>query len=208
MTLSTTALRGLLASTLLATSVAANAGLVIDITGDSGSGQTLWTFSGSTHAGGSAFFDDHDNLNNNDTWQDLLNFTAEGDLEVTSVTGDAALTIDGQTRNIDLAYVDNDGSDTDQDDFGVGVDGSSNFNFYDGDLVSWSGALSVDLDIDMISLAGTPVTLTADRFGSNALLALTINIGYSHIGVPEPGTIPLVLLGLGGLAYARRRIAR
>ncbi len=207
MNLSTHALRTLLASTLLLASLASRAGLVVDITGDAGSGQTLWTFSGSTTASGSGFFDDGTNLGNNDTWQDLLNYTDINDDEITSVTGDATLTIAGTTRDIDLAYIDNDGSSNgDVDDFGVGVSGSNNFNFDDGDLVSWSGSLFVDLDINAISLAGTPVTISGSEYGDHAQLALTINIG--HVAMAEPASVALVLFGLGGLAWARRRIWR
>ncbi|MEO0423270.1 MAG: PEP-CTERM sorting domain-containing protein [Pseudomonadota bacterium] len=197
------ALSGLLGAALLLTSLASQAGLVVDITGDAGSGQTVWTFSGSTSAAGSGFFDDGNNLGNNDTWQDLINYTAAGDLEITSVSGDAELTIAGTTRAIDLAYVDNDGSNTDQDDFGVGVAGSGDFHFDDGDLVSWSGMLIVDLDINNISLAGNPVSITTAEYGDYGHLALTINIG--QMAIPEPATMPLVLFGLRGLAYARRR---
>ncbi|MEM9387356.1 MAG: hypothetical protein AAGA68_20015 [Pseudomonadota bacterium] len=202
------ALRSLLGSTLLLSSLVSQAGLVVDITGDAGSGQTVWTFSGSTTAIGSGFFDDNDGLSNNDTWQDLINFTNDNDVEVTAVTGDATLTIAGNTRSIDLAYIDNDGSDTDRDDFGVGVDGSGNFNFNDGDSVSWSGSLLVDLDINNISLAGTPVSISASDYGNAAYAALALTINIGQVAIPEPASIPLVLWGLVGIAYARRRETR
>lgn len=196
-----------ISTSMLALGSTAQAALIVDIDGVSGSGQTTWTFSGSAIASGGGFFEDDGNLGSTDSWSDIGHYTDINDLEALAVTSSATLTIAGITRNINLAYVDTD-SGVDADDFGVGVDGSGGFTFADGDLISWSGSLVANIDIDDISLEGNPTTINTSSYGSSGtLLDLTINIGSAS---GTSGTVPaapaLALFGLGlGLLGIRRR---
>ena len=172
--------RGLVVSAVailfLALAPAAKASLIVDITGVAGSGETTWTFSGSTTAVGTGFFDDGNDPRNDATWQNIGNYTNINDLRLTNVSGFASLTIAGATRSIDLVYIDDD--PITEDDFGVGVSGTSDFSFSDGDLVSWTGSLTaIGIDLNNINLAGIPVTLFGSQYGSNGNLALQVNIG-------------------------------
>ena len=199
--------RGLVVSAVailfLALAPAAKASLIVDITGVAGSDVTTWTFSGSTTAVGTGFFDDGNDPRNDATWQNIGNYTNINDLRLTNVSGFASLTIAGATRSIDLVYIDDD--PTTEDDFGVGVSGTSNFRFSDGDLVSWTGSLTaIGIDLNNINLAGIPVTLFGSQYGSNGNLALQVNIG-GGIAVAEPATLALFGVGLIGIAVARRR---
>lgn len=199
--------RGLVVSAVailfLALAPAAKASLIVDITGVAGSGETTWTFSGSTTAVGTGFFDDGNDPRNDATWQNIGNYTNINDLRLTNVSGFASLTIAGATRSIDLVYIDDD--PITEDDFGVGVSGTSNFRFSDGDLVSWTGSLTaIGIDLNDINLAGIPVTLFGSQYGSNGNLALQVNIG-GGIAVAEPATLALFGVGLIGIAVARRR---
>ena len=181
----------------------ANAVLIVDITGVPGSGETLWSFSGSTTAVGTGFFEDGNGIGNSDSWQNVGNYTSINDFEVTTVFGVASLTIAGITRSIDLAYIDNDNNSL--DDFGVGVSGASNFDFADGDLISWMGSLQVvGFDLNDIGLAGIPTTLLASQYGDSANLELEINIS-EFIFLPEPATAALLAVGLTLLVCVRRR---
>ena len=201
--------RGLVVSAVailfLALAPAAKASLIVDITGVAGSGETTWTFSGSTTAVGTGFFDDDNFLADTDAWQNIGNYTNINDLELTNVSGVASLTIAGVTRSIDLVYIDHDFAAGPVDDFGVGVSGTTDFNFSDGDLVSWTGSLTaIGIDLNDINLAGIPVTLFGSQHGANGNLALQVNIGYPT-AVAEPATLALFGVGLIGIVVARRR---
>lgn len=189
---------------LVLTAAQSHAALIVDITGISGSGETTWTFSGSDTAGGGGSFEDNANLANNDYWEDLAEFTTASDLELTPSSGSATLTIDGVTRNIDVGYVDDGGVGSDN--FGVGIDGSGNFSFSLGDLVSWTGSIVVPIDINAFS--PTPATLTTSNYaGTAGTLDLEVNIG-GVAATPEPGTLSLLGLALIGAAALRRRSIR
>ncbi|MEM1344387.1 MAG: VPLPA-CTERM sorting domain-containing protein [Pseudomonadota bacterium] len=192
-----------------ALSTPAQAVLLVEIDGTPGSGQTTWTFSGSDIAGNGGFFDDDDNLGSADAWQNLGQYTTRNDVEETDVTGNAVLSIGSETRAIDLAYIDDDGSTSD-DDFGVGVAGPTNFTFTAGDTVSWSGSLLVTgIDLNDLNESGLPAVLTASNYGGTAnTLDLEVRIGSSSAVVPLPASLPLLLAGLGALGIAARRRAR
>jgi hypothetical protein len=191
----------LIALSLLLAS-AAQATLVLDITGVGGSGETTWTFSGSDTAGGAGDFDDDTNIESTDLngshW-DLGSFTSIflNDTQVAASFSNATLTIGALTRAIEDAYIDTDIDPGELDDIGVGVSGSTNFDFVAGDLVSWTGVMTVGIDLNSLIVG----TYSTDVYGVDpGVLNLTVNI------VPEPSTAVLMMLGLAGLGIAARRV--
>ncbi len=186
----------------------ANAALVVDITGVNGSEETLWTFSGSATAGNNGFFEDGDDLAFQDAWQNIGNYTTENDLEITQVSGLATLSIGATTRNIDLAYIDGDA--VSGDDFGVGVDGTTNFTFSAGDLISWTGALTVaGIDLNDLNESGLPITFNSNNYGGAAnTLDLNLNIGQPISNVPVPAAVWLFGSGLIGLIGMKKKSSK
>ena len=180
---------------------AAQAMMVLDISGVAGSGETTWTFSGSATAEGAGDFDDDTNIESTDLnashW-DLASFTSIvlNDAQVAASFSNATLTIGALTRDIEDAYIDTDIDPGELDDIGVGVSGSTNFDFVTGDLISWTGFMTVGIDLNSL-IAGSYST---DVYGADpGVLDLTVNI------VPEPSTAVLMLLGLAGLRLSGRR---
>ncbi|MGB3507996.1 MAG: hypothetical protein WBA93_01875 [Microcoleaceae cyanobacterium] len=184
-------------------SSAAEAVLLVNINGTAGSGQTTWVFSGSAVAGGSGFFEDDTELSSNDAWQNIGNYTTVNDLESPPISSNAILSINSITRDIDIPYIDND-SGVNADDFGVGVSGSEDFNFFAGDLVSWSGSLVAAIDINDLSESGIPVVFNTNNYGGeDNILDLEVRIGVPVASTPEPATI-LGLLTFSTVALASR----
>lgn len=214
-----------LAATSLVFASTAKATLIVEITGVPGSGETIWRFSGQARATGPGFFEDSNNLGDDDTWQNIADFTSKNDLEVTDVSGNATLSINGITRKIDLVYFDSDGSPKlNPDDFGIGVEGNRNFRFKKGDMIRWAGQLRVKgVDINDFKRSAWSKTLIGSQYGRNdddddggredddddggdpTRIALQIKIRP----IPEPATLGLFGLGLAGIGFAvrRRRIA-
>ncbi|WP_298976136.1 VPLPA-CTERM sorting domain-containing protein [uncultured Roseobacter sp.] len=197
-------LLSLTAAALVAASTA-QAALIANISGTPGSGQTTWTFSGTTIAGRGAFFQDG-NLNQANVWTDLGDYTSVEFFNNVNVSGDAALTIDGETRRIDLAAIDDDG---DFDDWGIGVDGADIFVFGAGSEVSWTGSLTVfGIDLNDLNNSGLPITFLTSSFGlvGEGTLDLELTIAADEISaVPLPAGGVLLLSGLAGVAALRRR---
>ena len=185
----------------------ANAALVLDITGISGSGQTTWTFSGSSVATASGYFNKQQNLNNLNTWSNIGEYTGASDLEVLGIVSSATLTVNADTRNIDLAYIDSDGAfGSGKDDIGVGVDGigPSDFFFNSGDLVSWGGSLTANVDINQMNTTGLPFSFTTSRYG-NQDDTLEIQGTISETTVPTPSAFLFLSAGLVGLLASNRK---
>ncbi|WP_298969295.1 hypothetical protein [uncultured Roseobacter sp.] len=169
----------------------AQAALVANISGIPGSGQTTWTFSGVAIAVGSGFFEDGNDLANNDTWRNFGEYTSINDFENFNVLGDAGLTIDGMTRLIDLAYI-NDGAGGAPDDWGVGVEGDTDFEFFAGFEISWTNSLTViGCDINDLNNSGLPISFLTSNYGSNGdgTRDLELTIAAADIApVPMPAT--------------------
>ncbi|MEM6333953.1 MAG: PEP-CTERM sorting domain-containing protein [Planctomycetota bacterium] len=188
----------LLAGLLVATSKT-QAQLELDIAGIPGSGQTTWTFSGSTTAFEIGGFDA--DSSDGQTFPNPGDFVKTLDLvELPALSSNAFLTVNSDTEAITAVGVDDDtmgivpGGNT--DDIGVGL--ANQLSVADGDTVSWTGSLVVGFDLDEFNL-GT--------FGpSSSGLTGTILEQLTIREVPEPSS--LALLSVGGVALLRRSVAR
>ncbi|MFG0314725.1 MAG: PEP-CTERM sorting domain-containing protein [Phycisphaerales bacterium] len=184
---------------IAAASMTANAELVIDVVGSSGSGFTTWTFSGSstTNVAGSMRTNADNTFNAGDTGQfpfglDTILNTSYQDM-VFAFSGAATVTIGGTTENITGIFLDDDGGSA--DDLGVRL---MNELAYDvGVAATWSGSGTVNVDIDDFAL-GTWSMNSAE--GQAMFISDPIIINFR---VPAPGS--LAVLGLGGLVATRRR---
>lgn len=179
----------------------------IDISGTSGTGQTTWLFGGSVTADDDGFFDYDENLNARGVFLNIGDFTTLDDLEVNTVTGDAALSIGAVSRDIDLVYVDGDAT-AGGDDLAVGVTGSSFFSFVLNDILALSGSLLVTgIDISDLAEGGLPYFATTQTLGfSDATIPVNLSI-RELASVPLPAGLPLLVAGLGGLCLLRTRKA-
>ena len=199
----------------------ARAGLVIDITGTAGAGSIDINFSGtavtteSIYTGTDLDFkplivqDTFTFPSRSSMWQvndggnsDLISNAAIQNSNF-AVTGSATVTIDGNTRNIDRWFFDDDGASL--DDWGFSID--SAFPALSAGLgVSWTGSINVSgVDLNDLNV-GTYGVLGNDNSLGGFANPHTLNI--SEAVVPEPSS--LALLGIGGIAlvgygYRRKR---
>ena len=199
----------------------ARAELIIDITGTAGAGSIDINFSGtavtteSIHTGAARtskplLVQDFFQFDlNTSMWQvtdggssNLISNAAIQDSNF-AVTGSATVTIDGNTRNIDRWFFDDDGPVG--DDWGFSID--SAFPALSAGLgVSWTGSINVSgVDLDDLNV-GTYEVVDDDYKFAGFANPHTLNI--SEAVVPEPSS--LALLGIGGIAlvgygYRRKR---
>lgn len=192
---------------VFAFSVAADADLIVDITGVPGAGTTNWVFSGSEVAGAGEDFDSGFLSDFGSVWVnqgDMVNSSWRSDPNIVPPLG-VTITTSYGTRNVDLIYLTEqgdgpDGSDPGKDDFGVGVDGTS-LRFDAGETVTWAGSVVLNEDIQTMKPGSYSYNYFANIFDT---LDLTVNISYS--GVPEPSACGI--LGLAGLLMSLRRKQR
>jgi hypothetical protein len=190
----------------------ASADLTVTVTPDSTTGQTLWTFSGtSTYAetapGGKFAAGDVLNI---EEWKggagsdyvvtgSYNNYTTgliSGGITLTVTTGGTP-----SSGSITSMHIDH---DTTGDDFGVGLLGTTDIPLTNGDLISWSGSGVFAVDLSGLNLG----TFAFSSYGGSqavsglyGTLPLTLNV------VPEPATCIMALAGLacGGYTMFRRR---
>ena len=197
----------------------ARAGLIIDITGTAGANSIDINFSGtavtteSIYTGTDLDFkpllvqNSFAFLPHTSMWEvndggnsNLISNAAIQDSNF-AVTGSATVTIDGNTRNIDRWFFDDDGASL--DDWGFSID--SAFPALSAGLgVSWTGSINVSgVDLNDLNVGTYEVV---DNVSNGFANPLTLNI--SEAVVPEPSS--LALLGIGGIAlvgygYRRKR---
>lgn len=199
------------AALILGSAMPASATLMVSVTGDSGSGQTTWTLSGSSSASndgtvrtsaGSANFNGQDSMEFGSP--NGGNFIASAGIQDTlfAVSGAASITIGADTETITHIFLDDDGSSF--DDFGIRT--ASSIDYLLGELSSWTGAFIVNLDIDDLipgtyDLAGVVNGgFTGPNFAQPAGVVLTTAVNE----VPEPSTLAIFILALAGLGLAAR----
>jgi len=184
---------------LAAATMSAQADLMIDVVGTSGSGVTTWTFSGSGTANNSGTMRTNvdNSFNAGDTGQfpfglDTILDTSIQDV-VFTFTGVASVTLGGTTESLTGIFLDDDGGSA--DDLGVRI--ANNLDYLVGDATSWTGSGTVNVDIDAFSLGVWSINSTDGQamFAGDPIIVT--------FRVPAPGSF--ALLGLSGLVATRRR---
>ena len=200
----------------------ARAGLIIDITGTAGAGSIDINFSGTAVTTESIYtgtgntskpllvqdnfqFDFYTSM-----WQvtdggssNLISNAAISDSNYAE-TGSATVTIDGNTRNIDRWFFDDDGGTL--DDWGFSID--SAFPALSAGLdVSWTGSINVSgVDLNDLNV-GTYGVLDDNSASSGFANPHTLNISAS-VAVPEPSAflfLGLVSLAAGAVCLVKKR---
>jgi hypothetical protein len=151
-TVFTTATLATLSLGILANS--AQAALLVNVVGTPGSGFTLWSFSGSAIASeNGTFLDANNDIGEIDStqWKEIGDYviTALNDLIVTDPLSTASVTTtSGGTQGITGVLIDRDGSvpGTNNDDWAIIP--SADLAIASGDTVSWTGSLTLNVDIN------------------------------------------------------------
>ncbi|MEM7013357.1 MAG: PEP-CTERM sorting domain-containing protein [Verrucomicrobiota bacterium] len=193
--------RAMICSTVLSLAFAASATatLMIDVSGTAGSGQTTWTFSGTSTAnqtGVNANF----TTSNVNYWANLsgeYTLIAQDVADFVSSTAVATGAISGAHNITGIEFGKRFGGGNR---FGWAI--NSNQTYSSGETLTYSGSGVFAVDITSFTLFDTTLT---DNTSSAGLLNLTVNSPIAAI--PEPSTI--ISMGafsvLGGLLFFVRR---
>ncbi|ARU55740.1 MAG: PEP-CTERM sorting domain-containing protein [Pseudomonadales bacterium] len=203
-----------LGAILLLACTYANAALILNVEGISGSGSTTWSLSGSSTVNQSGTIRTNVGSNNfsvDDTFEpdvagDFISSTTTIlDNSLFSISGLATITIGSDTQTITDIFLDPDGAS--RDDFGIRVD--SALSYLAGEASSWAGDFVVGLDISEFNL-GTYRLNTTQSNGGGFLFALADDVVLNFneaTSVPEPSVIALLSLGLAGIGFSRKKKA-
>ncbi|HBE67461.1 MAG TPA: hypothetical protein DDW52_04860 [Planctomycetaceae bacterium] len=205
------------------TTAGTQAGLIINVTGDVGSGVTTWNFSGSYNNTDSSvtpefysfvgFGANDDGLNNFDHDSGELSgeyvSDANHNFTLTGFNSSSATVTGSSTggHSINGLFLDSDGS-SGSDDFAWFADGT--FNAIE--ILTFAGSAELGFDITTFGEGATAIMNPGDTFTVTSTseitpLSMTFTANSSSAAVPEPSTLAMFGLGLG-LAYYRRRNLR
>ena len=199
-----------LPASLLAFCVAiptAQAGLIIDVSGVAGSGDTTWVFTtvtpGTASVDGTIRDASNATFNAADTGQfpfglDTILDTSIQDT-VFSLSGNATVTVGGNSQLITGIFLDDDGGSADD----LGIRTFADLAYLAGDTSSWTGSGTVNIDISAFALGSWSLN-SSD--GQAMFIDDPIIVNFIETtAVPAPAS--LALLGIGALAWGlgRRR---
>lgn len=177
--------------------------LVATVSGVAGDGESTVTLSGSetVTSGNSAFLPTSLNSDGG-AWFDFGDFVSPSinNTVFTATSTSGVLTVAGADFTIDGIYLDDD--DTGLDDFGVNVAGAVSVPFAPGDLISWTGVVTIPVDFSVFTIGA----FNSNDFSfGDAVLDMTLQISAAQ-EVPVPSTLSLLAVGLVGLlGFAGRR---
>jgi hypothetical protein len=189
-------------------SAPSSAAVVIGIEGVAGSGVTTITFSGSsvTTAANSLFTTGVGGWSEGSAFQPIgpndEQFLSDPTIQDVryDLTGNVTITIGSQTRALTQIFLDEDGGDTNADDFGLRV--GSALSYASGEAVTFSGSGTIALDISAFNSGRFSNTIPA--IGSLAP-AGDVSFVVGVAPVPLPAGAFLLIGGLGALSAMRRR---
>lgn len=187
----------------------AYASLIIDITGQVGSNETTWIFSGSTTAPGEGFIDFS---TFGSEWINIGDYVAPGGPNSASFSAleSTAVITNGQiSSKIVSVGVDDDGAGDGasvSDDIGIALDGF--FIFAADDVISWSGVATAGFDISVLNIGSYgPALLGPGTFFGLNDITVTVSRVSGTVPAPAPATLALFGFGLIRLIFRKRALA-